>query len=124
MTALFFGCWSNVGHDYRLPGGDSVDDPRTCTPWGYGIDSPTMVARSHAQSEFRLSKRDGWTVIACADYTVDHRGGSMAAFCFDADLDWIEARDAARTHFPGIVARLEAAAAFKLVEADRDHRRA
>lgn len=51
--------------------------------------------------------RDGWTALACHDYSVDSRGASNAVFLFDADLSADRALDEARQHFPQVVKRIE-----------------
>lgn len=121
-TAYFFGCWRDVGHYWWRPVGGGrftlgVEKISwrefeygcpTDQPWGH-VDGK-LYPRPSGQSEAALHHKDGWTALAMVDRTVDSRPGSNSVFMFHATLDFDQAVDAARAHFPGVVERIEAAA--------------
>lgn len=107
--AVYFGCWSSVGHFYVKPNGRSVRNARgdatDITPWGYGVEKLTPED-NRAQGAGALHHKSGWTALAVNDYTVDSRGNSKSVFCFRQLLDFDAALSEAEHVFPSIVKRV------------------
>jgi len=114
VNAYYFGCWQQSGHFLRTPDGDGGCHWRHAdsllrdgvVPWGYKIDGTLTPKTTTKQGAAALHHLDGWTALACHDYTVDSRGNSNSAFVFDAVLDFDQALTAAREHFPKVVERV------------------
>lgn len=98
-VVFFFGCTHGTGHGCTIPGGKSLSYYKRPDPFGPSLDSGYAPADSK-QIEFRckLTQKNGWTIIAFWDRTVDHRGQSNAAFVaeglhtFDSIMELAEAK--------------------------------
>lgn len=98
--AFFFGCGDGVGH-YMFKQGMKKDseahDFRRTNPWGYEIDNELAPK----DGTLAISQRNGWTVIACTDYSVDSRPGSnAAAFLAEGDFTREEMKELVERIFP------------------------
>lgn len=116
--AIYFGTWQQAGHFGFLPGMKPIpfEDRSDLTPWGNSdqLDHAPKwnVGRSRYSGDFGkqgdavLRHKDGWTWLAVADYSVDHRGNSHASFVLLGTLAFDEAVEAARLYFPEVVDRV------------------
>lgn len=108
-TALYFGCWKDVGHSYYAPGMSSANyktRSSELTPWGDGIDGRFTPKSTSKQGSALLTHDQGWTVLSIHDYTVDRRRNSHSTFAFVGTLDYDEAVAAATEHFSEVMRRL------------------
>lgn len=107
QPVVYFGAWRNPGHHWFLPGMSRAAAGAALTPWGNGIDAaPTWNRRHGAQGQATVRHRDGWTALAVADYTVDHRPGSHATFAVHGVHEFDQALAAARAAFGEVLERI------------------
>ena len=127
---FYFGCWSRSGHHLHKPNGRSVYDVKL--PWKYidGVLQPhahPMIEKANGnrhvksvdsdlqvQSLAALHHKDGWTVLAMWDRTVDTRYGCNANFFAKGTHTYAEMVPIIEEHFPQIWKRINAAAPVRL----------
>lgn len=116
QTAIYFGTWSQAGHYYWTPNGGHPkgedgrsDSLRYKTPFS-PVDGNYTPKCHTKQSTAAIHYRDGWTILAFHDYTVDQRPGSNGAFIFDTELSFERAVAEASERFPTIMRRVVALA--------------
>jgi hypothetical protein len=114
-ACFYFGCWGGTGHYLFTSDGrqashqEGLDGPylpicpRGCPRYCSDMD------RCQPQGLARLTVEARRTVLDIWDRTVDSRGGSHSLFILPPGLDFAQAVQAARRHFPQIWARLDAA---------------
>lgn len=127
MTAWYFGCRHEAGHFLVNPDESWSIDPPPGFPWERQLDGGlTPGERDHAghllhqgrQSRAAIRRKDGWTVLAVHDFTLDSRGGSNAAFIFDEDLPTATLMVRVARDFPADVARIAGSEGLLIVEDD------
>ena len=113
---------TRAGHHCCAPHCRRVPDNAPRSPWalrgvwgdryplgdGEPCDAVDATNSSGREGEPRFARQDGWTLLHLWDRSEDTRPGSHASFAFNADLTDIEALQAAREHFPKVIARIEA----------------
>lgn len=123
----YFGVWpgSGAGHYLRASGGArpgfSLDGPDNPLPWRYELDSQLcpMGDRDlrwkadydsvNHQGEAKITRKDGWTVLAFWDSSEDKRGDCNSNFILktDEDLEFDELVKIFREEFPELWARFD-----------------
>lgn len=106
---MYFGCIGRPGHFWHSNRLRHIRAPKDC-PFDDYIDGKLPPPDDLSQGADALHHRDGWTAWAMWDYSVDRRGGCNCAFV--APGLWSKAAMVALAGevFPGIMARLDAAA--------------
>lgn len=108
LDVVYYGCQREAGHYFFLH--DNGTPQRRCDflpdeiTKDYHVDGG-YVPKSGQQGEAALHHVDGWTVVAFADYGVDHRPGSHSTFIVRGVMGFDEAVAASREKFPGVWAR-------------------
>jgi hypothetical protein len=107
-TVLYFGCIDRPGHYlwHLLHGRLSWREFRL-TPWGDHIDGGVFgdSKSKHEAGRVHVQKKDGWTAVAWADYSVDRRPGSHSTFLVHADVTAEELIAMAREQWPQVFNR-------------------
>ena len=86
---IYFGCARESGHyffdpDHYVCGGTGLRvSPPKDFPWGYEVDGKLQPHPGYKQGQVKLHHKDGWTLIAWWDMTVDKRPASCSAFAVD-----------------------------------------
>jgi hypothetical protein len=111
VRAFYFGTYREPGHylrdqDWRHVWPENTHQGVDKIVWGplpwRDIDGGLQPRGPDGTA--LLHHKDGWTALAFPNNSDDNRG-SNSAFFFDAVLDFDEAVEAARQHFPHVVER-------------------
>lgn len=110
MQVYFFGCWSKLGHHIWSPDGRMQ---RSAGPWsGKFLDGlvPSNREQPHGMWKLTHHPTDGgsWTMLGCADQSVDTRPGANAVFVVEGTHEEPAMRAIAAQHFPRVWARIAA----------------
>lgn len=133
----FFGCIERAGHDlWRRQGGGRVTDAHDVEEkirralgapldaagvGGLCWNSPksqwggsSSYDRDETEGRALLTRRNGWTVVAFWDRSVDRRGACNSAFIVRGEMTFEQATRVARHRWPDVWARFT----FEVVEVD------
>lgn len=106
--ALYFGCGRDVGHYFWTLEGDRHYNMGRAPFGGWeGEYVDGKYAPSEVEGHAAMFRRNGWTMIAFADRSVDKRPGSNSAFMFKGELTFPQMLELAERHFPMQWARLK-----------------
>lgn len=102
----YFGCWDRAGHYLWSPRGEQCSKHHLGSWTSFdGLYAPRGWYKDKL-GFWKRTVRDGWTVIACWDCSVDERYNSNAAFIVEGEHSVAEALEVAKAKFPGITARI------------------
>lgn len=131
--AYYFGCGNESGHFWWQPSERPSRSERVATsgqpagcPWGYEVDGRMQPGasvdgrgqrwpRDETQGPCALHRKDGWTLIAWWDRTVDKRSACCSAFAAEGDHDFATMVALLAERFPWVASRM----AFELTEVSR-----
>lgn len=109
---FYFGCWGDTGHylwnrERRYTReGDCPFDPFYPRVEGHAhIDGVFCPKNRQVQGEATVTVKDGWTILAFWDRSVDHRPNSNSAFIERGAFTFEEMVSRAKAEFPAIWAR-------------------
>jgi hypothetical protein len=102
----FFGCYKDIGHYLRKPGGMTEWDIDTATPWGTSLDSK-LCPKDENDRSWVLTQKDGWSTISAWDNTIDKRGKSNANFVAEGLYSLEEMKELAKANFPELMGRFK-----------------
>lgn len=109
MKSYYFGCRNTGGMGHFLI--DEFGESKGLEllkklPWGLSIDGG-LCEKDYGQSEgiAQIHHKDGWTVLAFWDRSVDTRPNSNSAFIVDKIMNFDQMIDLAKEKFPSIWAR-------------------
>lgn len=97
---FFFGCTEGLGHRCWCPKNGSFWYHDRPDPFGSNLDSGYAPKDSPVNFRCHLVQKDGWTLIAFWDNTIDKRGKSNAAFVAKGLFTFDEILEKAETAFP------------------------
>jgi hypothetical protein len=108
---FYFGCWEKdrPGHYLFGAGGRHPSDGECpFDPWSGGdkqIDGGYCPPNRQVEGAAALTLKDGWTILAFWDRSVDHRPNSNSAFIEKGMLTFDDMVAQARAEFPEIWGR-------------------
>ncbi len=97
---FFFGRRDEPGHGCHCPKTGNFSYYHRPDPFGSNLDSGYAPKDSAVQFRCSLVQKDGWTLIAFWDNTIDKRGKSNAAFVAKGLLSFDEILEKAETSCP------------------------
>lgn len=101
---LYFGCLRAVGHFLHRTLNREVRFE--CQPWRNNLDGGLLDSLPRqTEGVVVTAKKDGWTVIAFWDRSVDSRGNSNSAFLIQGDVTAEELLELARNQWPEVFSR-------------------
>lgn len=106
-SPVYFGCLGQTGHYFHsnIPGSyRSLDIPEGF-PWGLEVDGGLQPHPGYTQGHTALHRKDGWTLIAWWDMTVDRRPASCSAIALEGDRCFEEMVELLRQHYPQVAER-------------------
>lgn len=109
MDIFYFGCLEGKGHFLHRAGRKCSPENFEVLPWGYHLDGQVLERAGipdNPDGRILFEQREGWTLIAFWDRSVDRRHGSNSAFLVPAIVSLEELLRLAREQWPQVMARL------------------
>lgn len=100
----YYGCLTQLGHHFFLPGGFSIREPKGI-PTRFGVFGIEKLLTTTREGEGQIFHEEGWTVFMYPDQSLDRRPGSLSAFVARGDYDVDAMLALAMKCFPTVLGR-------------------
>lgn len=116
MEIYYYGCYRDIGHRMLQPRSLVCSQTELeflhANPWGVEIDGDLCPPGVQWEGQALIHHKDGWTVLAFWDRSIDSRPNSNSNFLAKGIFDFEQMLALAREHFPEVISRFH----FQIVE--------